>query len=401
MQRATTALGNPFLSPEFSLAAGRSRPTARVAVLMDGQSIAGFFPFEKGRIGNGAPICGWVTPCQGLIHAPGVEWDCRELLRGCRLAVWQFTNLVAGQQPFVPYQDTAVLSPVIELAGGFASYKARLRARSAKFCRELERKERKLAHDVGGLRFVADSRDPSVLRTLIAWKSEQYRRTGLVDRFGFPWVIDLVENLLATRGRHVSGVQCALYAEGQLVAAQFGLRSGRHFAGWITGYSPRFAKYTPGLLQTIRLVEALAGAGVDIVEMGIGTAAYKDVLKSRDGFVGEGIVTGTSVLAPALRARRAATRRTARLLDDHPGLYRATRPLRSAYRKVTDTGSFRPDPDAGASRQRELAGHRSLSQVNGRLALVRMLYAVRAADRPDVSASARRLQARSARPACS
>lgn len=344
MQRATPALGNPFLSPEFSLAAGRSRPTARVAVLMDGESIAGFFPFEKGRLGSGMPICGWVSPCQGLIHAPGVEWDCRELLRGCRLAAWQFTNLVADQRPFLPYQDAAVLSPVIELVNGFAYYKAQLRARSAKFCRELERKERKLAHDAGSLRFVADSPDPSVMRALIAWKSEQYRRTGLTDRFRFPWVTGLVETLLATRGHHVSGLQCALYADGQLVAGQFGLRSGSHFAGWFTAYNPRFARYTPGLIQAIRLVEALADAGVQIIELGNGAAAFKDSLKSRDGFVGEGIVTATSVLGAALRTRRATTRWAARLVEDHPDLYRATRPLRSAYRKVTDTGSFPAGP---------------------------------------------------------
>lgn len=333
MQRATTALGNPFLSPEFSLAAGRSRPTARVAVLMDGQSIAGFFPFERGRLGNGAPICGWLTPCQGLIHAPDVEWDCQELLQGCQLAAWQFSNLAAGQKPFLPYQDTAVLSPVIELINGFASYKAQLREKSPKFCKELERKERKLAHDVGSLRFVVGSCDPSVLGALMAWKSDQYRRTGMTDRFRFPWVISLVEALLATRGRHVSGLQCALYADGQLVASQFGLRSGGLFAGWFTAYNPRFAKYSPGLIQAIRLVEALADAGVQTIEMGNGTAPYKEMLKSRDSFVGEGIVTRASMLAAVLRTERTTTRWAARLLNNHPPLYRATRPLRSAYRK--------------------------------------------------------------------
>ena len=83
MQRATAALANPFLSPEFTLAVGRFRPGVRVAVLTDGQAVAGFFPFERRRLGAGVPICAWPgTLCQGLIHAPGVEWEPQELLRG-------------------------------------------------------------------------------------------------------------------------------------------------------------------------------------------------------------------------------------------------------------------------------------------------------------------------------
>jgi 2-polyprenyl-6-methoxyphenol hydroxylase-like FAD-dependent oxidoreductase len=54
MQQATPELDNPFLSPEFAVAVGRARPDARVAVLMDGNSTLGFFPYERHRLGLGA-----------------------------------------------------------------------------------------------------------------------------------------------------------------------------------------------------------------------------------------------------------------------------------------------------------------------------------------------------------
>lgn len=332
MQRVTPALGNPFLSPEFNVAAARFRPSARVAVLTDGQSIAGFFPFERGRFGGGAPICSWLTSCQGLIHAQDVDWDPRELLRGCRLAAWQFSSLVGSQRPFLHYQHTAVPLPVVDLGYGFAHYRAQLQAKSAKFCKELERKERKLAHEIGKVRFVADSADLSVLRALMGWKSEQYRRTGMTDRFGFPWVVDLLDALLDTRGDHVNGLLCALYAGDHLIAGQFGLRLGNLFVGWFTAYNPSFARYTPGLIQTIRLFEALADAGVEMIEMGIGPAVYKEILKSRDVFVAEGIVTRLSTLAVAHRARWALARCTTRIIGRYPRLYRATRPIRTVWR---------------------------------------------------------------------
>jgi CelD/BcsL family acetyltransferase involved in cellulose biosynthesis len=335
MQHATTALGNPFLSPDFTIAAAQFRPTAQVAVLIDTHSVVGFFPFERYRLGGGAPICGWLTPCQGLVHAPGVDWDPQGLLQGCRLVGWQFNNLIASQRPFQDYQVATFPSPLIDLTDGFAHYYARLRAKCTKSCRELERKERKLAHEIGELRFVADATDVTVMRTLMAWKSDQYRRTGLTDRFHFPWVVGLLDALLATRSDHISGLLCALYVGDQLVAGQFGLRSGKLFAGWFTAYNPRFAKYSPGLIQTMRLAEELADAGVQVIDMGNGSAPYKEMLKTRDAFLAEGMVTRVSGLAVAHRARWALARQATGFLNSHPVTYRATRPVRTALRAVT------------------------------------------------------------------
>jgi CelD/BcsL family acetyltransferase involved in cellulose biosynthesis len=333
MQRSTASLANPFLSPEFALAVGRFRPGARVAVLYDGQSIAGFFPFERRRLGAGVPICGWPgTLCQGLVHAPGADWDPHELLRGCGLSVWQFDHLVAGQKPFERYQAAMAPSPVMDLSDGFASYHAQLTAKSPRFSKDLARRTRNLARDGGELRFVTDSHDASLLRTLMAWKSEQYRRMAAIDRFDRPWVVGLLETLHGTAGPHVSGVLSAAYAGDQPVAAQFGMRSGRVFAGWFTAYDRRFAKYSPGLIQFMQMAESLAADGVDTIDLGEGAAAYKERLKTYDSFVARGIVTGRSVLAAAHRAGLNAAEWAGRAAYRHPRLYHGTRYVRNAMR---------------------------------------------------------------------
>ncbi|BBJ44882.1 hypothetical protein SSPO_076000 [Streptomyces antimycoticus] len=74
-------------------------------------------------------------------------------------------------------------SPVIDVERGYEAYLARLRDRSPRFTRTTLAKERKLGREVGEVRYVHDERDPAVLRTLIGWKSAQYRRTGRSDRF--------------------------------------------------------------------------------------------------------------------------------------------------------------------------------------------------------------------------
>jgi hypothetical protein len=112
IQRATPSLANPFLSPEFTVAVGRVRSRARVAVLFDGPEIVGFFPFERRgwatvfRSAKGTP-----TARAWCLHLPDLDWDPQELLRACGLVVWDFDHLVDGQKPFEPYQSVRVASP--------------------------------------------------------------------------------------------------------------------------------------------------------------------------------------------------------------------------------------------------------------------------------------------------
>ena len=331
MRQATPSLANPFLSPEFAMAVGRFRPSARVAVLTEGQTIAGFFPFEPRRFGRGVPIGGWLSHCQGLIHAPAAEWDARELLRGCRLSAWQFDNLIIDQEPFKPHHAATGPSPVMDLSDGFDSYYAKLRARSPRFCRELARKARKLAREAGELRIITDSRDSRMLHTLMAWKSDQYRRSGCADSFARPWVVSLLEALLDPPSSHTGGLLTALYAGDRPVAAQFGLREGNLLVGWYTGYDKCFARYSPGLVHLILMAEQLAAAGIAAIHMGKGSIRYTRTLKSYDVLVAEGTVVDRSVLGALHGVRDASTRWAVRTVRQHPRLrYAADQVLRSS-----------------------------------------------------------------------
>jgi CelD/BcsL family acetyltransferase involved in cellulose biosynthesis len=323
MQQATPSLEHPFLSPEFAIAVGRLRPESRVAVLTDGQVAIGFLPFEKRRFGIGVPISGWLSACQGVVHAPDAQWDPRELVRKSGLAVFQYDNLMADQTPFDPYHSTIDPAPAIDLSEGFDAYYAKLRARAHRFCRELERKTRKLDREVGELRFVRECSDPGVLRTLAAWKSEQYRRTDHVDRFDKPWTGELLETLLTMRADHLSGVLSVMYAGDQPVSIQFGLRAGSLVVGWFTGYDFQFNKYSPGLIMIRMMTEELAEIGVDRLHMGKGAKRYTEELKNSDVFVGAGTVTSRSALGTAHHMRNTTSQWALRTVREHRGLHDA------------------------------------------------------------------------------
>jgi CelD/BcsL family acetyltransferase involved in cellulose biosynthesis len=334
MQRSTSSLGNPFLSPEFAIAVDQFRPDARVAVLSDGPSIAGFFPFERRSLGSGVPIAAGLTDCQGLIHTPGLEWDPRQLLRACRLSAWRFDHLVAGQGPFEKYRAETMQSPVIDLTGGFDSYYRKVAVKSPQLRRNVERKARKLAREVGELRFVPDSSDISVLRTLMALKSDQYRRTAQVDVFARPWITGLIETLFASNGSHFSGLLSVQYAGDVPLAAHFGLRCGPVLAHWFPVYDTRFSRYSPGMILHLRLAEVAPGLGIRLIDMGTGTKRYKEELKTGDICVGTGVVTRRSPLAAAHKARDAAGQWAVRTIKGYPHLFAAAVSLRRAYRQA-------------------------------------------------------------------
>ena len=321
MQEAAPCLANPFLAPEYAMIVGRLRPQSRVGILVEEQSVVGFFPFEARRLGVGVPLSGWLSAYQGIIHKPGTLWNMTELLRGCGLSAWRFDNLIADQA--VPgIHHTVVSSPVIDLSGGFDTYYAQLREKTRRFCRETERKARKLDREVGELRLEHDSRNPGLLSKLISWKSDQYRRTGHVDRFGLPWIPRLLHELLATRSDRLSGMLSVLYAGEEPVSIQFGLRAGGILVGWFTGYDHRFGKYSPGLLQIRMMTETLCTLGIHTVYM-TGAKHSAQIFKTHDMPLAEGVATDWSLLGTTHRILSGVNRRALYAVREHPILRHA------------------------------------------------------------------------------
>ncbi|MBF8187480.1 GNAT family N-acetyltransferase [Nonomuraea sp. K274] len=81
--------------------------------------------------------------------------------------------------------------PIIDLRHGLDAYIETVKKNSGKTYKSTAYKQRKLGRDVGEVR-----RDHAALRTLLTWKSDQYRRKGRTDRFAQPWITRLVDDLL-------------------------------------------------------------------------------------------------------------------------------------------------------------------------------------------------------------
>lgn len=328
MQRATSALQNPFLSVDFTLAVGRVRPNARVAVLEQEHGVAGFLPYEVKGLGIGKAIGSGLSDCQGLIHKPDLEWEPRAFLRASGLAVWEFDHLTGSQVGLFAQHASRSPSPIMDLTNGYEAYLEGRRQVSRKIVKTTFAKQRKMEREVGDLRFEFDVRDLDVLHLLMGWKSGQYAHLLEYDRFADPRTVQLVEDLFTTRTRECAGTLSVLYVADRPAAAHFGLRSSSVLACWFPAYDPALAKYSPGLLLHFLMAEAAAARGIRYLDLGKGHMEYKESIKSGELEVAEGWIERPLPTALIRRLQRAPRRHVVPLIKSHPRIDRQVRRTR-------------------------------------------------------------------------
>lgn len=271
------------------------RRDVRVGVLRAGAGeVVGFFPFQVSRTGVGRPVGGKLSDYHGVVVGRDVAWDPVALLKGCGLRSYAFNHLIGSQAPFRPYFDSVAPSPVVDLALEPAGTPSRA-----------ERKRRRLERQ-GPLRVELRSASGEELRTLLRWKSAQYARTRTFDAVGVPWVVDVLERLHAMRTDALEGMLSCLYSGDALVAAHFGLRSGRVLHWWFPSYDVAFARDSPGLVMIRVLLDGAAQDGIGLLDFGKGAEDYKTL------FANDAIEVGTgAVVADRFTAWRAAAARAA------------------------------------------------------------------------------------------
>jgi len=327
LQRADPALVSSFFRPEFTDAVARTRRDVFVAILEDAARAVGFFPFQRQAPGIGRPVGGTLSDYHGAIADRALDFDPVALIRACRLRVFDFNHLVASQRPFTPYHAAIAASPYLDLSRGFGEYRRARSAAGSSVIAQTERKARKLAREVGPLRFEADEPDPATLRELIRRKSAQYRRTGVSDAFASRWKVELMERILDTRTPDFAGMLSTLRAGDHLVAAHMGMRSRDALHWWFPAYDPRFARFSPGRVLLLELARDAENRGLCMIDLGRGDEPYKTRLATGGTPLAEGAVVLSRPLAVGRRLSEGAKHVARRTPLAGPGR-RATRWVR-------------------------------------------------------------------------
>ena len=242
-QRQDPALASPYFHPEFVRLAASIRANVEIALMEDRGGLAGILPFA--RLGDiGMPVAAPLNDFQGVIARPGFAWDAKQLVSGCGLAALRFDHLLTSQRSFARFHDHVAPSPYLDLSHGFEAYEEeRLKAG----CVELGqagRKTRKIRNQVGPLRFAYQADDDEAFRLLVDWKSKHFQRTGTIDLFSFPWVVELLDKIRRFRATDFCGVLSVLYAGERIVAVHLGMHAA-------TSCTPGFPPTTSSLPSTL------------------------------------------------------------------------------------------------------------------------------------------------------
>jgi CelD/BcsL family acetyltransferase involved in cellulose biosynthesis len=297
--RAVPELASPYFRPEYTQAVAAVRSNVEVGILRNGNRIAGLFPFERVRGGVARPVGNKVSDYQGVIAEPELTWRLPDLLRGCRLQAWEFDHLLASQAQVASHFTRVSNSWQLDLSRGYDAYIAGRKAAGVGALNEMLRKLRKLERE-HQVRFAWHSADEAVFDQLLAWKSEQYRNSGLSDLFAYAWIVTLLKNIWRTQTPLFAGVLSALYVDEKVAAIHFGMQSGALLHSWFPAYDVGLAKYSPGSAVLLHLLQHAAAHGVSCLELGKGDEPYKQTFATGGVPLAEGVVE-TRPLTAALR----------------------------------------------------------------------------------------------------
>jgi CelD/BcsL family acetyltransferase involved in cellulose biosynthesis len=325
LQSTDRRFENPFLSPTFAQAVGDVDPRARVAIVTDGPSTCAFLPLTLTNSVVATGLARGLAGCHGVLSAPGFDYPFEEILADCGLAVFEFSNFVGPDPPTELAGAKTVPTHIADISGGFEAYLAERRSSQPKYFSWLRRKRSRIEADVGPVVFTAGRPDQEGFDRLIEWKSNQYRRSGWPDPFARQWVRDLVQEIAHIKEPDLTGRLSVCRAAGRILAVDFRVHSQSVYAGWFVTYNPEFARFSPGSVRWLYVIEDAAAMGLREVDIGPGDERYKEKLAA-DGFpLLEGRVARNCLRAVARRARTAPRLVATDFILAHPRVRKGVR----------------------------------------------------------------------------
>lgn len=302
---SSIAHGSPFFHPNFMRCVASVRPGVRVAVVSEDGKSTGFFCFEVGKNGRGRPVAGRLSDFQGIISDKPTSLTARELLEACSLRSLSFDHWVAEQPLAAKHGDAVYDSPFLDLSQGYESFLSKRTGQGSTRLKKVGQLSRKLMRECGNAVFSEHDEDPKAFEHLLAWKSQQYQRTGALDIFKYHWVLDILKRVVGEVEGGFCGRMMTYRVAGQIVAVHLGMQTRSTVHWWFPAFDPAFGKYSPGLLMLAAGAEHFAGMGVQRLDLGRGDESFKRSVTLDARMVAEGELTTSRVRRFAKRGTRA------------------------------------------------------------------------------------------------
>ncbi|MBI1265732.1 MAG: GNAT family N-acetyltransferase [Alphaproteobacteria bacterium] len=263
---------SPYLMPEFAEMIDAERGDVRVVIAGEHGAPAGFFACHVGGDGVLRPAGAPLSDYQGFAGRAGLRVDVDALLDTLNARSLVYENWLGPAPGKVSARGG---SAVIDMSGGAADWFAARRAQHRAHFRKMDQRWRKAEREFGPVRVVFGDPSGERFAALKAWKSAQYRASGLLDLFDVGWIDTVLTRIAARAFGPFRGVVASLYLGDELAAVEMGMAAVGVYHSWFPAYDPRFAAVSPGLLLLHGVLENAASLGVARIDLGRGEQAYK------------------------------------------------------------------------------------------------------------------------------
>jgi CelD/BcsL family acetyltransferase involved in cellulose biosynthesis len=127
----------------------------------------------------------------------------------------------------------------------------------------------------------------------------------------------VLHDIHRTQNEDFSGALSLLYAGDRMIAGHFGMRSDSVWHYWFPAYDAMLAKYSPGIVLLLKMIEHACEAGISTIDLGKGMSPYKKRFMNAQVDVSSG-----SVELPSWVYFKRTARRSARGLLVNLGLHK-------------------------------------------------------------------------------
>lgn len=298
-QAAQRVLASPyFCRPFLGQFAALGYPVEVAIVEQGGEPIA-FFPYQRSRGNIATPVGGALSDFHGIIGKPERTINLLPILQASQLRAWDYQSVPVEQA----HGETAALlhhSHFLDLSNGFPAYCKLKKSAGSETVEKTQRKERAFARE-HRLAFEFHNSDPQLLQLLIRWKLKQNIELGVVTPLSCPRTQELLSRILQESEPAFGARLSVLRVDEQPAALSYSLVTPTTAHCWFLGFDEQYARYSPGLIQLLKLAEAFANRGVGSLHLGKGNERFKTSLATGHILLMEGVIGPPSTSLVALQ----------------------------------------------------------------------------------------------------
>ncbi len=265
---------SPFFDPDFARLIGQVRHDVSVLVEQDRGGLLAYWPMHIGMGGWARAVGGAFSDRNGPVVRAGAHIDISRFLHDHGISGFRTTGLVLHDQIGASPVKT-VYTNISDLASGWMQFSATQKRAHPKFFKKIGRLHRKLEKEHSEIVFTFDDKCPERFERLIMLKRQHFAQSRRHDVLRPIWVRQMLDRLRGGACPDLETLLSTLRVDGQLAAAEFNLKSGDVLHGWLVAFAPEFGKYSPGMLLTHNILQAMPEHGLRYYDAGTGHTHYK------------------------------------------------------------------------------------------------------------------------------